>query len=69
VIRYEDLTGNPATDAGFVTGIGLFPNVTHQVKLWSKEDKEKMIGNMDEVRSLFEAYCKILGYPDGNMVF
>lgn len=69
VIPYEHLTGNPQRDTYRITGIDLFPEVSHQVKLWSTEEKERMIANLDDVKDLFRAYCKLLGYPGGKMVF
>lgn len=70
IIDYEELTGEAKMDAGFVTGIGLYPeNTQTPVKLWSREEKEKMISNIDEIKTIFSYYCKILGYPDGKLVF
>ena len=67
IVAYEDLLGDPRKDAGLVTGIDLFPDIPHQVKLWTTEEKEKMISNLDEIKSVFMSYCKIMGYPSGEM--
>jgi hypothetical protein len=67
VVPYESLSGSPQGDANRITGIDLFPDVPHLMKLWTTEEKEKMISNLDEVRDTFLAYCKLLGFPDGKM--
>lgn len=67
IVSYESFSGDPRTDAGRITGIDLFPDTPHQVKLWSTEEKEKMLSNLDEVKELFKAYCKLLGYASGTM--
>lgn len=67
VVPYESFSGDPLRDAGNITGIGLFPDAPHQVKLWSKKEKEQMIANLDEIKTLFLAYCKVLGYSGGKM--
>ncbi|MGD9172144.1 MAG: hypothetical protein PVI97_19160 [Candidatus Thiodiazotropha sp.] len=70
IITYESFSGDPKRDAGSVTGIGLFPeHAAHPVKLWSKEEKEQMIANIDEIKKLFLAYCKALGYSGGKLFF
>jgi hypothetical protein len=67
VVPYEGFSGDPCRDAGMITGMDIFPEVSHQVKLWSREEKEQMIANLDEVKELFLAYCKLLGYTSGRM--
>lgn len=68
IIPYESFSGDPRRDACSITGIDLFPpNVGHTVKLWSREEKEQMIANLDEVKSTFRSYCKLLGYSGGRM--
>ncbi|MCP4263338.1 MAG: hypothetical protein GY774_38410 [Planctomycetes bacterium] len=67
IVPYEGFSGDPRRDAGSITGIDLFPDAPHQVKLWNKKEKEQMIANIDEVKTLFLAYCKVLGYSGGKM--
>lgn len=67
IIPYESFSGDPRRDAGSITGIDVFPETSHQVKLWDSEEKEKMIANLDEVKSIFRSYCKLLGFSGGRM--
>jgi hypothetical protein len=68
VVAYENFTGNPQRDAYRITGIDLFPEVVHQVKLWSTKEKESMISNIGEVKARFLIYCRLLGFPNGKLV-
>ena len=67
VVAYESFSGDPRRDAGCITGLDLFPETPHQVKLWSQKDKENMIANLNEVKELFRDYCKLLGYSGGRL--
>ena len=63
VVPYEHLTGNPQRDTYRITGIDLFPDVSHQVKLWSTEEKERMIANletMSRISSGTTASCSVI---------
>jgi hypothetical protein len=69
VVPYEQFSGDPRRDACDLTGINLFPERTeHLTKLWTIEEKESMVSNLDELKTVFLSYCKLLGVPGGKLV-